>query len=85
MIDRIPPRVWAATAVAALVLGVGSLYIGWLSWGPIAILAAEILAILAAITFTTPSIGASLSAQRANAHQATPEQPANETNDQTYL
>jgi hypothetical protein len=77
MIDRIPPRAWAVTAVAAAVLGIAALYIGWSRWGPIALLAAEILAILAAITFTTPSLSASLAAQRAaTTTEATPEQSA---------
>lgn len=63
MIDLIRPRWWFAAAIAAFAVGVVGLYIGWQRWGSIAILIGEILLILASITFTTPSISASLAAQ----------------------
>jgi hypothetical protein len=70
MIDAILPRWLIAAAIAAFVLGMGSLYIGWTTWGPVALLAGEILSILAAIVLTTPGIQQSLAAQKATAdHQ----------------
>lgn len=83
MIDQIRPRWWVAAAVAAFALGLVGLYIGWAGWAPIALLAGELLAILAAITITTPSISDSLAKQHAAQTSATetpvdqpePEQP----------
>ena len=65
MIDQIRPRWWVAAAVAVFALGVVGLYIGWARWAPIALLVGELLAILAAITITTPSITDSLAKQQA--------------------
>lgn len=65
MIDLIRPRWWVAAAVAAFALGVVGLYIGWARWAPVALLAGELLAILAAIVITTPSLSASLAGQQA--------------------
>ncbi|HEX6290396.1 MAG TPA: hypothetical protein VFZ66_14495 [Herpetosiphonaceae bacterium] len=65
MIDAIPSRWLIAAALAAFVLGVAGLYIGWSAWAPMALLAGELLTILAAITLTTPSLKQSLAAQRA--------------------
>lgn len=83
MIDQIRPRWWVAAAVAVFALGVAGMYIGWARWAPIALLVGEILAILAAITITTPSISDSLAKQQAAkshaaetvADQAEPAQP----------
>ncbi|HEY0601785.1 MAG TPA: hypothetical protein VGD58_02685 [Herpetosiphonaceae bacterium] len=83
MIDLIRPRWWVAAAVAAFALGVIGLYIDLPQWAPMALLAGELLAILAAITITTPSISESLakqqaaqtSATEAAADQPEPEQP----------
>jgi hypothetical protein len=71
MIDQIRPRWWVAAAVAAFALGVVGLYLDLPQWAPIALLASELLAILAAIVITTPSISDSLAKQRAAQPSAT--------------
>lgn len=81
MIDLIRPRWWVAAAVAAFALGVIGLYIDLPQWAPMALLAAELLAIFAAITITTPSISESLAKQQAaqtSATQAAAVQPQSE-------
>lgn len=65
MIDQIRPRWWVGAAVVAFALGVVGLYTDVPQWAPIALLAGELLAILAAIVITTPSISDSLAKQRA--------------------
>jgi O-antigen ligase len=68
MIDAIHPRWLAGGALLALVLGVAGLYAEWWRWAPMALFAAELLAILAVIVWTTPSLQQS---QRAAATDAT--------------
>jgi hypothetical protein len=59
MIDAIHPRWLAGGALLACVLGVVGLYAGWSQWAPMALFAAELLAILAAIVGTTPGLNQS--------------------------
>jgi hypothetical protein len=56
MIDVIHPRWLIGGAIAAFILAVAGLYAGWSQWAPIALLAGEMLTILAAIVLTTPGL-----------------------------
>ncbi len=78
MIDAIHPRWLVGGALLAFVLGVVGLYAGWSQWAPMALFAAELLAILAAIVLTTPGLHQSQRAA-ATANSAATATPA--TND----